>query len=276
MSTANKAPAFQFYAAEFLADENVALMSNQEIGCYIKLICFCWREGSIPSDIAKIARLCGEDSSAMALLWVSIKPCFGEADGSPDRLVHKRLQAEREKQLAFKAERSAAGKRGAESRWNKARQDDGSAIAKPLAKHASSSSSSSSSTIKNNMSGKPDAPTEIIEYLNGKTGRRFGFVKANLDLVKARLKEGATVETMKAVIDAKVKAWKGDPKMDEYLRPETLFGARKFAQYSGQLGGTGKVDWWRAAGFKNEWDAMNAGCTAVSAYLWRDGQKAEV
>lgn len=126
------------------------------------------------------------------------------------------------------------------------------------------------------MSGKPDAPTEIIEYLNGKTGRRFGFVKANLDLVKARIKEGATVETMKAVIDAKVKAWKGDPKMDEYLRPETLFGARKFAQYSGQLGGTGKVDWWRAAGFKNEWDAMNAGCTAVSAYLWRDGQKAEV
>jgi uncharacterized protein YdaU (DUF1376 family) len=144
MSAPNKSPAFQFYAAEFLADENVALMSNQEIGCYIKLICFCWREGSIPSDISKIARLCGEDSSAMTQLWVSIRPCFDLADGYPDRLIHKRLQAERQKQMEFKSERSLAGKRGAEARWKKGLQGDGSAIDQPLANDASSSSSSSS------------------------------------------------------------------------------------------------------------------------------------
>lgn len=36
-----KSPAFQFYAAEFLADENVVLMTNQEVGCYIKLMAYC-------------------------------------------------------------------------------------------------------------------------------------------------------------------------------------------------------------------------------------------
>ena len=35
-----KSPAFQFYASDFLVDENVNLMSNREIGCYIKLLCF--------------------------------------------------------------------------------------------------------------------------------------------------------------------------------------------------------------------------------------------
>lgn len=89
---------------------------------------------------------------------------------------------------------------------------------------------------KTDMSGKPDVAAEIIDYLNERAGRNFRHQKANLDLVKARMKEGATVEMIKAVIDAKIKQWKRDPKWSEYLRPETLFGAKKFAQYSGQLG----------------------------------------
>ena len=32
-------PAFQFYPADFLSYENVMLMSNQEVGCYVKLMC---------------------------------------------------------------------------------------------------------------------------------------------------------------------------------------------------------------------------------------------
>lgn len=87
------------------------------------------------------------------------------------------------------------------------------------------------------MSGKPDPASEIIDYLNEKSGRSFKNVKANTDLVMARIKEGATVDEIKAVIDGKVRAWGNDPKMAEYLRPETLFGARKFAQYAGQMNG---------------------------------------
>lgn len=138
-------PAFQFYPADFLADENVMLMSNQELGCYMKLMCYAWREGSIPSDIGKIAKLCGEDSSAMAQLWIAIGACFAQASDRDDRLLHPRLDQERMKQQEHRKERSEAGAKGAATRWN---GKNGSAIKQPLANDGSSSSSSSSSESK--------------------------------------------------------------------------------------------------------------------------------
>lgn len=145
-----KSPAFQFYAAEFLVDENVVLMTNQEIGCYIKLLCYCWREGSIPSDTDKIARLCGEDGSAMAQLWLAIGKCFELAITDPSRLVHPRLEAERKKQEEYRKERSESGKKGAKAKWGAASGEDGSAIKEPIAQPMANdgSSSSSSSSIK--------------------------------------------------------------------------------------------------------------------------------
>ena len=80
-----------------------------------------------------------------------------------------------------------------------------------------------------------DAAQSILEYLNQKAGKSFRPVKANLSVIDARLKEGATAADCIAVIDAKVAQWSADPKMQEYLRPETLFGVTKFQQYLGSL-----------------------------------------
>jgi uncharacterized phage protein (TIGR02220 family) len=80
----------------------------------------------------------------------------------------------------------------------------------------------------------PDV-TDVLSHLNAKAARNFQPVPANTKLIAARIREGATVEQIKAVIDAKVKEWGFDPKMSAYLRPETLFGATKFAQYVGAL-----------------------------------------
>ncbi|OXI24340.1 conserved phage C-terminal domain-containing protein [Burkholderia sp. AU15512] len=86
------------------------------------------------------------------------------------------------------------------------------------------------------MSGMPDAARDILSYLNEKANRNFQAVPANTKLIAARIREGATVEQLKAVVDAKVKDWSHDPKMCEYLRPATLFNAEKFGQYAGALG----------------------------------------
>lgn len=153
----SKAPAFQFYPADFLADENVKLMTNQEIGCYWKLSCYCWIEGSIPSDLRKMAKLCEEDGSAMAQLWQAICKCFVPHPTEPERLVHPRLEKEREKQELNRRERSESGKKGAKSLWNKKLSSDGSAMPpamaqpyqEPMALDGSSSSSSSSSSSYN-------------------------------------------------------------------------------------------------------------------------------
>jgi uncharacterized phage protein (TIGR02220 family) len=85
-------------------------------------------------------------------------------------------------------------------------------------------------------SGEPDIAKQVLEHLNEMAGRAYQPVDSSLKLIRARLKEGATPEDCIAVIDAKTREWLEDPKMNQYLRPETLFNATKFAGYVGQLG----------------------------------------
>lgn len=221
-----KAPAFQFYPADFLADEHVALMSNQEIGCYIKLLCYCWREGSIPNDTDKLAKLCGENGGVMAQLWLAISSCFSQLPDDHTRLTNPRLSEERIKQENHKLERSESGKKGAISRWKKA---DGSAIqqpiAKPIAKPMAKNGSSSSSSLNKIYIG------QVVDYLNHKAGKKFSAKsKPTIGHINARLSEGYTLEDFKRVIDTKVSQWIMDPAWQKYIRPETLFGA-KFESY---------------------------------------------
>lgn len=75
----------------------------------------------------------------------------------------------------------------------------------------------------------------VISYLNEKTGKRFSPKSAMaVRHITARLKEGYALEDFKAVIDKKVAAWKGDERMAQYLRPETLFGS-KFDGYLNEV-----------------------------------------
>ena len=72
---------------------------------------------------------------------------------------------------------------------------------------------------------------EVVEYLNQKTGKNFKHTsKVTQRHIRARLAEGFTVSDFKQVIDKKCSDWLRDQKMKEYLRPETLFGA-KFESY---------------------------------------------
>jgi uncharacterized phage protein (TIGR02220 family) len=72
---------------------------------------------------------------------------------------------------------------------------------------------------------------DIIEYLNEKTGKKFSATsRATRRHIAARWKEGFGIEEFRKVIDHQVAKWVGDPKMEEYLRPETLFGT-KFESY---------------------------------------------
>ena len=44
-------------------------MSLEEEGCYIRLLAYCWREGSIPSDLDKLSRLCkGASTTAVRVV----------------------------------------------------------------------------------------------------------------------------------------------------------------------------------------------------------------
>ena len=74
---------------------------------------------------------------------------------------------------------------------------------------------------------------EIIDYLNIKNNSNYRYTtKKTKECIKARTNEGFTLEDFKIVIDKKVEEWTGT-NMEQYLRPETLFGT-KFESYLNQ------------------------------------------
>lgn len=84
--------------------------------------------------------------------------------------------------------------------------------------------------INNNINNNIEDYIYIINYLNRTIGSHYRYQsRATQRLIKARLNEGYTREDFETVIDKKASKWKGT-EMEQYLRPETLFGT-KFEGY---------------------------------------------
>lgn len=72
---------------------------------------------------------------------------------------------------------------------------------------------------------------DIVAFLNLESGKNFKASSLKtINLIKARMSEGYTLEDFKKVISQKKSEWLKDEKMNQYLRPETLFG-NKFESY---------------------------------------------
>ena len=92
----------------------------------------------------------------------------------------------------------------------------------------------------NTMSDKSDDVipySEILDYLNKITSRRFRDVEANKKLIRARWNEGYKLDDFKVVIDNMVVNWSGKNfngvPAENYLQPKTLF-SNKFDSYLNQ------------------------------------------
>lgn len=124
-----KAPAFQFYADDFLA--GTADMAAEEVGGYIRLLCHQWSKGGIPSDEERSARIAGLIGSP-SIRYVLAK--FTLCDG--DTLKNARLEQIRQEQADYKSKQASSGKTGAQKRWDKVKSDGNPnrvAIATPMA-----------------------------------------------------------------------------------------------------------------------------------------------
>lgn len=81
----------------------------------------------------------------------------------------------------------------------------------------------------------PEIYNSVISYLNEKAKTRYKIIETNKKLIRARLKDGYSLDDFKMVIDKKVAEWIGTDQA-KYLRPETLFG-NKFDGYLNQPSG---------------------------------------
>lgn len=83
----------------------------------------------------------------------------------------------------------------------------------------------------NNNVNVNDNVNIIIAFFNSVCGTAYrSSGKSTVQIITARLNEGFGVEDMKTVISHQSKLWSGT-EMEKYLRPETLFGQKKFEGY---------------------------------------------
>lgn len=159
----SKSPAFRFYANDFF--QGTFMMSLQEVGAYIRLLCYEWDNGSIPDDPAERARIMGCSKGQEAVLWNRVEKKFTLA---ADGYINDRLEEERRKQFEYRRRQSDRGIAGATGRWKrKHSQSDGTSngasIPQAMLADGLSFSSSSSSSKEQEQIPKTPRATRLDE-----------------------------------------------------------------------------------------------------------------
>ena len=106
-----KPPSFDFFPDDFIA--GTYHLPAEAVGVYVRLLCYQWNNGSIPSDENELARVAGVDADAMRTHMRTVMLKF-MPDGYGG-LKNARLEREREHKLSV-IEKS---KSAADSRWTK-------------------------------------------------------------------------------------------------------------------------------------------------------------
>jgi uncharacterized protein YdaU (DUF1376 family) len=178
-SRASDSPAFQWYPAEYLADEHVTLMTLEEEGAYNRAMNYCWREGSLPSDPVLLSRLLKNASLEVVQTVVQRFRKIETENGT--RLVHGRLEKERRKQSEWRRKSSEGGKLSGKLRREKKLQAEANVKGGSFLSEANStkcfepngnSSSLSLSSSLTSVNNTPLPPAATLDHID--ISRRVG------------------------------------------------------------------------------------------------------
>jgi uncharacterized protein YdaU (DUF1376 family) len=141
----NRAPAFQFYAKDWL-DFRVQRMSLAAQGAYLKLLCFMWNDSKDQCSIIDCNELLARAIGITSEQWLELRkeiqwasdPILEEKNGV---LISRRLNHEAANQRKHRKMQSEKGRKSAEQRANR-----GSTVVQPQGQPEANSSSSSSSS----------------------------------------------------------------------------------------------------------------------------------
>ncbi len=126
MTRRNKLDYFPFFPKDCETDESIRLMDDAELGFWVRLMCYQWPNGSVPSDVETLLRgLYGTAPGGIPRTAAYVRKIMGGPVAQrmlphptrEGRLADPRLLKEREIAETLSTGRSKNGKTGATSRW---------------------------------------------------------------------------------------------------------------------------------------------------------------
>jgi uncharacterized protein YdaU (DUF1376 family) len=159
-----QAPAFQFYARDWLASGSVAVLSVEERGAYITLLARCWLMVELPLDPDEIAALAGVKVGWWAKHGERVMRQFHKTDTG---YRNDRLDEERGKQAAYSEQQSGRAAAGWLKRHGNAGAMPGQCPEDALRTASSSASASASSEKSTSPDGDVSEPPADLMRLIG-------------------------------------------------------------------------------------------------------------
>lgn len=155
-------PWFPFYYSDFFKDEKVQVMSNAQVGMYLRLLAHQWHEGSLPNEQTALARLAlahpGEEEELLCI----IRACFVK-NGRAGRLVNARLkQVKKEQEEKDQVNQERARKGGLARSRKQAESKQTLSSAQASYSESESESSSSSSVLRKEPSRKASSKRRSV------------------------------------------------------------------------------------------------------------------
>jgi uncharacterized protein YdaU (DUF1376 family) len=128
----SKAPAVQFYVSDFLT--GTTLMTNEEVGLYIRLLCLQVENGSVPDDPDRMAQVYGPN---VPKIWTAVRKKFIKA-AEDGMMVNEKMASVLIDRANYRLRQSEKGKLSADARLNrgknkkKPRFNHGSTTGEPI------------------------------------------------------------------------------------------------------------------------------------------------
>jgi uncharacterized phage protein (TIGR02220 family) len=231
-----KDPAFLFYSSDFLT--GVADLTMEERGQYITLMCLQHQKGHLSEKTIRLALGLPKpnqmDNHMDNQMAEQIKDVLSKFIIDEDGLYYsKRLDEEIKRREKIAEKRRKSGQLGGNPSLTSSKSDK--QTDNQMDNHMATQIETETEDITEDVSLTKDVVLfkEVIDYLNNKIQTSFKHSSSKTqDLIKARLREGFTLQDFITVIDKKVAEWI-DTDMQKFLRPETLF-SNKFEGYLNQ------------------------------------------
>jgi uncharacterized phage protein (TIGR02220 family) len=209
----SKDPAVLFYTGDFLV--GTMKMNYAQKGKYIQLLCLQHQDGHLSED--DMLSVCGDYDEKIFSKFVK------DENG---RYYNERMEQESIKRRRF-----------VESRQRNLVKTDKEVQVEEHKEHHMEAHMANHTEIRmenENINENINDIKDIIDYLNIALNTKYRYTTKSIQThIRARLREGFTVDDFKCVIDKKRRSWMGTD-FQKYLRPDTLFGS-KFQSYLNEI-----------------------------------------